>query len=93
MVTLLETLLTYVLTYIIFYFLYKKLGAQKMINWKTNKKFILYFTVFVLSLIGILFIDSFETTQIYHSLFMGLFLGVPTALIPFIMVANNNKNK
>lgn len=91
--TFLPFVLAYVLTYIIFYFIYKKLCAQKMTTWKTSKKYILFLTVFVLCLIGILFVDSFEPIQIYHYLFMGLFTGLSTALIPFVIPVKNTKNK
>jgi hypothetical protein len=82
-----------VLSYVIFYFIYKKLGAKKLINCKTSTRFIVFWSALVVDLVCISITDSFEVTKEYHSLFTGLFLGVSTAVAPFIVSVNKNKTK
>lgn len=81
------------LSYVIFYFLYKKLGAKKLINCKTSTRLIVYLSAFIVSSICISITDGFEATKVYHSLFMGLFIGAVVAIAPFIVPVNNKKSK
>lgn len=87
------TIPAYIVSYLIFYFLYKKLGGKKLISCKASKRLILFFIAFIVYYVGISITDSFDTTKVYHSVFIGLFLGPLTALVPFIIPVNDNKTK
>lgn len=87
------TIPSYAISYLIFYFLYKKLGGKKLINYKTSKRLILFFIAFISCFVGVSITDSFDTTKVYHSLFIGLFLGPSTALASFMIPINDNKTK
>lgn len=82
-----------VLAYLIFYFIYKKMGAEKLINCKTSIRLTVFFIAFILGLVFISITDSFEATKGYHSLFMGIFTGASVGIVPFVVPVNNKKSK
>ena len=87
------TLPAFVVSYLIFYFLYKKLDIEKLINHRIGRIVSSLLIGLLLYIIGLSVTDSLNTTKIYHSLFMGLFMGPSVGVIPFIMPVNNNKTK
>ena len=74
------TLPALIFSSVIFYFIYKKVNIEKLISNKNSRKIGAIIITFILYAVGLEIIDSFNTTKVYHDLFMGLFLG------PFISI-------